>query len=103
MNDPFDLDAANARDTQRTDAQRARQEAADKDLRFVMGDARGRRVLWGLLEEAGIYRSSFSVDPLAMAHAEGRRDMGLRLLARLMRTTPGEYLKAQEESTVVHS
>lgn len=103
MSDPFDIDATNARDTQRSDASRAERERADNELRFVMGDARGRRFVWGLLASAGIYRSSFATDPLVMAHAEGKRDTGLRLLDRLLRVTPGDYLKAQQENTVVNS
>jgi len=99
MSDPFDIDATHARDTQRSDAQRAERERADNELRFVMADARGRRFVWQLLGEAGVYRSSFASDPLVMAHAEGRRDMGLRLLDRLLRVAPGDYLKAQAENT----
>src|ERR1041385_4249481 len=95
---PFSIDVAVAADAKRSDAQRARQEKADNDLRFVMSDARGRRVLWALLEDAGVYRSTFNTDALAMAHSEGKRDTGLRLLDRLLRVTPGEYLKAQEEN-----
>lgn len=103
MDAPFDIDAVNARDTQRSDAQRAERERADNELRFVMADARGRRFVWQLLADAGIYRSSFAPDPLVMAHAEGKRDTGLRLLDRILRVAPGDYLKAQEENTVVNS
>lgn len=103
MSDLFDIDATKARDTQRTDASRAERERADNELRFVMADARGRRFVWQLLGDAGIYRSSFATDPLVMAHAEGKRDTGLRLLDRILRVTPGDYLKAQEENTVVNS
>lgn len=103
MADPFDIDGAKARDTQRGDTRRAANEAADKDLRFVMGDARGRRFVWSLLEDAGVFRSVFSTTALTMAHAEGGRNQGLKLLNRLLRVTPAEYRTAQEESTVVHS
>lgn len=99
MAEPFDIDGAKARDTQRADNRRAANEAADKDLRFVMGDARGRRFVWSLLEEAGVFRSTFNVSALAMAHAEGGRNQGLRLLNRLLRTTPAEYRTAQEEAS----
>lgn len=101
MDEPFDIGAVKARDTQRSDKQRAERERDDNDIRFVMADARGRRFVWGLLATAGIYRSSFATDPLVMAHAEGKRDTGLRLLDRLLRVTPGDYRKAQEENNVV--
>lgn len=103
MSDPFDIDASKARDTQRADKSRTERERDDNDLRFIMADARGRRFIWQQLATAGIYRSSFAADPLVMAHAEGKRDTGLRLLDRLLRVTPGDYLKAQEENTVAHS
>jgi hypothetical protein len=103
MADAFDIDSADARDTQRRDTQRSDRERADNDLRFVMADARGRHFVWQLLGDAGLYRSTFSADALVMAHNEGKRDMGLRLLDRLLRVTPGDYLKAQTENVSANS
>lgn len=87
------------RDAQRKDAQRAARERDDNDLRFVMSDARGRRFVWELLGAAGVFRSSFATDALVMAHNEGKRDTGLRLLDRLLRVAPAEYRMAQEEAS----
>lgn len=103
MNDPLDVDAAKSREAQRKDAQRADALKADNDFRWIMADARGRRVIWQLLIEAGIYRSSFAADPAVTAFNEGKRDAGLRLLAKLTSITPDEYLQMQKENTSANS
>jgi hypothetical protein len=103
MSNPLDVEAAAERETQRKDAQRADALNADKDFTWVMSDARGRRVIWQQLADAGLYRTSFNVDPSVMAFSEGKRDVGLRLLATLIRVTPAQYLLMQKENTVDHS
>lgn len=68
------------------------------DLRWLMGDPRGRRVMWRLLEGSGIYRSSFSTDPLVMAFAEGERNRGLRLLDEITQHCPKNLIEMQKEA-----
>lgn len=73
----------------------ARAERAANDLRWVMSDERGRRFVYALLDGAGIFRTTFN--PLArnaladMAFAEGRKDLGYRLLDRLGSLCPEAY------------
>lgn len=72
--------------TERTDEQRAaaalrleRQEA--DDTAWLMSGKRGRRIVWRLLDRAGVFRHVFTGDALGTAFAEGCRNEGLRLLA----------------------
>lgn len=67
------------------------------DLLAVMGSAEGRRFVWELIGTAGVFRQSFGPDALATAFSEGRRSIGLELLARLQDEAPDAYLKAQGE------
>lgn len=47
---------------------RRAQEQAD-DLRWMLSGPRGRRIAWRWLESAGVFRTSFNTDALAMAFA----------------------------------
>jgi hypothetical protein len=64
--------------------------------RFVMGDPRGRYYLWTLLESCGIFHTSFTGNSATFFN-EGRRDVGLRLMAVLEEKTPKEFLAMWQE------
>lgn len=67
------------------------------DLLSVMGTQEGRRFVWQLIGTAGVFQQSFDTEALHMAFYEGRRSIGLTLLARLQDEAPDLYLKAQSE------
>jgi hypothetical protein len=64
----------------------------ESDLRKVLNLPEGRRVLWRLLSEAGVFRSSFTGDNQTFFN-EGKRSLGLLFMA--------EILAAQSESLTV--
>lgn len=70
-----------------------------RDTRAVMGTPEGRNFVWHLLGQAGIYRSSFNPEALAMAYSEGRRNAGLQLMDILMTHCPEQYVKMTTEQT----
>ena len=79
------------------DLDREQIEQAKADLETVMGSPAGRRFMWGLLGECGLYRSSYH--PSALIHFnEGQRSIGLALLARLTADCPDQYLTMQSEA-----
>lgn len=67
------------------------EQQAKADLQWLMGSEPGRRVVWRLLDEAGIFRSGFSPDALTMAFSAGMRERGLRLLHDTLHHCPGDY------------
>lgn len=71
-------------------AERAKQTRIG-DFKFVVGNKRGRRFVYGLLANAGCYRTSFAIDPCSTAFNEGRRDFGLTVLVMLHEHAPEEY------------
>ena len=73
----------------------AREE--DEALLGVLASVHGRRVLWGELGAAGVFRTSFAMDPLAMAYNEGRRSRGLEMLDRILDLAPERYLEMMRE------
>jgi hypothetical protein len=70
----------------------------NEDFRWLMGDARGRRFIWDLLAKAGVFRSSMGLSAELTAFNEGRRDLGLAVLADLMRLCPEQYGRMQAEA-----
>lgn len=68
-------------------------------LAGLMQSTQGRAWIFWLLGRCGIYRTSFAgPDALAMAFNEGRRDIGLILVAELMKHAPHAYLQMMKES-----
>lgn len=54
----------------------------DADLRKLLDRPEGRRVMWWVISEAGVYRTSFTGNSTTFFN-EGRRDLGLSILARI--------------------
>jgi hypothetical protein len=77
---------------------RVQENIKDDLLRRIMETREGRSWFFEILESAHIWRSSFSVEALAMGFAEGERNMGLRLLADLMRACPARYIEMVQEA-----
>lgn len=70
----------------------------DAALGWLMADGRGRRVVWRLLGDAGLFRSSIGPTPEITAFNEGRRSLGLALLADLSRVCPERFTEMQQEA-----
>lgn len=77
----------------------------ESDFKWLMRDVRGRRLMHWLLTKAGVFRTTFeeapmraSYMPIAMAHAEGRKDIGYRLMAQIDRVCPDQYSKMMKEN-----
>lgn len=96
--DPTNLDVLDNQEAQRAKAaeQKLAEEAAD--WRFILGDQRGRRIVWALLSKAGVFRVSFSADAMQMAFNEGNRNLGLEVLGKVTEHAPNAYLLMQNEA-----
>jgi hypothetical protein len=85
--DPADPDAV-AAEERRLARERQRDLA---DLRAVLEWPAGRRLIWRVLSQAQPFNASYDESPTRMAFAEGRRNVGLWLLAELQAASPGEF------------
>ena len=65
-----------------------RQQHID-DIESVLSTPQGKRLIWRILEYAGVFRTSFTADPYTTAFNEGRRSSGLFLLDEIERVSPG--------------
>lgn len=91
-NDPLDLDANDAATAAKAEEERAQQLIADDDFLWWIGDKRGRRALYQLLSETGVFRNPYvngSGDTTAFKC--GEMNVGQRLLAKLQRLSPETF------------
>jgi hypothetical protein len=68
------------------------------DVRTVLANPVGRRFLWRYLSLCGVFTESFSVNEMMTAYNEGRRNIGLKLLADIHESQPDAYLTMMQEA-----
>lgn len=70
------------------------------DIKWQMGSVQGRRVVWRLLRDAGIFTTSFVPrDASQTAFNEGRRNYGLKLFSVVMEFCNDHYLEMVKENS----
>ena len=76
----------------------ASQAEVRQDLRWLMSERRGRRIVWRLLSDAGVFQLSFHTNAMQMAFNEGIRNKGLKMLNDLLANCPELYTRMVEEA-----
>lgn len=74
-------------------------EQLEDGIRFVLESEKGRRVMWWLLAECGVFRTSMTGNSMTYFN-EGKRDIGLRLMDRIMSLRPDMYSEMYRESLI---
>lgn len=67
------------------------------DVRELLQSHAGRRFFWRYLTIAGIYETTFRIDPHAMSFYEGQRSVGLRLLADITEADAQSFVTMMTE------
>ena len=89
--DPFDIQGQErAKSDQDKTARMAMDEEKD-DIKWLMSSKRGRRILWRLMDQSGVFRLSFNPNAMQMAFSEGNRNFGNRVLGVVHRFCPELY------------
>lgn len=73
---PLDLDEEPDRDKERRVSAQLATENEAADFVWLMGGPRGRRFMRRLLEKTDVTKSSFRLNAMQMAHAEGEKHLG---------------------------
>lgn len=89
--DPLDTKGQEYAKADRDTRDKLARETEDADIKWIMGSKRGRRIVWRLLEKAGVFRLSFNTNSMMMAFNEGNRNYGNRLLAQVNALCPELY------------
>jgi hypothetical protein len=98
--DPLDLRAQEKALADNSERNKLTLLTEQEDFKWLMGNKRGRRIVWRLLERTGVYRSSFTGNSETFFR-EGMRNVGLALLDQVHTITPDQFavmLKEQKES-----
>ena len=73
------------------------QEREQGDIRKVLSLPEGRRFVWKLMSDAGVFRSSFTGNSQTFFN-EGQRNMGLVILNQVMGAKPEAFTQMQAEA-----
>lgn len=90
--DPFDPQAQDDATAEEAEKQRLAMLREVADFKWIVSNKRGRRFICAQLVRAGVFRLSFTSEPLTTAFNEGQRNEGLRVWAMLTEHTPEAYL-----------
>lgn len=97
--DPLDLRGQERKKQRDQSRAQFRTQREIDDFKWLMDDKRGRRVVWGLLERTGVFRSSFTGNSETF-FLEGQRNVGLMLMAQIHEASAEKYtlmLKEQKD------
>lgn len=73
------------------------QEREQGDIRKVLSLPEGRRFVWKLMSDAGVFRSSFTGNSQTFFN-EGQRNMGLMVLNQVMAAKADAFSQMQAEA-----
>lgn len=81
----------------RSDARKLARQVEANDWKWQMSSKQGRRVVWRLLGEAGVFRSSFTGNSETFFR-EGKRAMGLHMLEEIQTHCAEAFGLMQQEA-----
>jgi len=79
------------------EADKRLRERRKSDIKKILEMPEGRRFVWQVLSEAGVFRCSFSGDQRTNFN-EGKRDIGLFVFHAVMNANPDAFTKMQREA-----
>lgn len=103
MNEP-DFDAVvreageEARTLAATQAAALAEQNAQDDLRWLMDQKAGRRIVWRLLSRAGVNGTTFNPDQALHAFFEGRRHVGVDLQNEVIKASTELFIQMLREN-----
>lgn len=99
MSNPSPFDLSEQEDEQAAREQRAAADSEQRiaDWKWLLSNKHGRRIVWALLEDAGVYRCSFTGNANSTFYAEGRRSIGLQVMATVTTSAHERYIEMMQE------
>ena len=62
------------------------------DMRDLLANEQGRRVLWEIMDMCGLMSRNSALDPALMNRNEGKREIGVNLHEWVMEAAPASFL-----------
>jgi hypothetical protein len=98
FDDPTDVRSQERSKEESDLRQKLATELEADDIKWLMSNKRGRRIVFRALDRAGVFTLSFNTNALTMSFNEGRRNEGLRLLVQITTLCPDRYNEMLKES-----
>lgn len=98
MRDPTDLRERESDAEAQQQRHDIKQRQETEDLKWLLAHRQGRRIVWKLLGDAGVFRSTFNHSGSVMSFQEGQRSQGLKLLTAVMEHAPDAFTLMQKEA-----
>lgn len=95
--DPTDPKAQQKAEADARRKSKLRRSEEQEDIQWLMAQKRGRRIVWRLLGEAGVFRSTFNSNAMQMAFAEGHRNFGNQTLSLITTHCADQFLVMLKE------
>ncbi len=86
-----------------TPRQAVKKQTEEEDIRWLMDQPQFHRFLLTVIEKARINARTFWTQPTALAHSEGRRDLGLEVLDGIRSVCPQTDLRLATEQAHLQS
>lgn len=96
--EPADLEREEQEQAAATKADKDRRTQVVQDLAWVLSSKQGRRFVARVLEKCGVELPVFNSNGATMTHAEGRRSVGLELLAEMKAHHRDAWLRLVDET-----
>lgn len=74
-------------------------EQYEADIKKLMSEHYGRRIMWSIIASTGMYRASFTGNSSTFFR-EGERNVGIRLTRDLQHLAPKEYMRMWQENVL---
>lgn len=78
-------------------AQNRRREEL-KDIRSVLANISGRRLLWRFMESCGVFSSTFSQEGTMMSYLSGQQDIGHFIMSEIVEADENLLFKMMKEN-----
>ncbi len=82
---------------EKADAEARKRAQRAERIKWLMSSPRGRQVMWDILEQTPPVAATFNTNAMQMAYNEGRRSVGVDLLAYVQTTCPDRYFEMLKE------
>src|SRR6202008_3383898 len=77
---------------------RTKARQRDESFRWLMGDRKGRLLMWELLDKTSVFRGGL-IDTARLLFNECARNVGVKYLGDIQRLTPHHFVPMQAEAT----
>lgn len=89
--DPTDLQSLERKQADTALQTKLSKDTEEADIKWLMSNRRGRRILWNLMDRCGTFGDTFSTNSMVMANRAGQQAVGRVYFAMVQALAPEQY------------